>query len=563
MRCSALATDFDGTLTGSNGRVEDGTFDQLRRWREAGRKLLLVTGRLLEDAAWHLGDELSLFDALVAENGALLYLPAERKEQLLADPPPEEFANALRARNVTPLEVGRAIVATRTPHEVDVLEVIRDQHLEMQVVFNKGAVMVLPSGINKATGLAAALLELHLSPHNVVAVGDAENDHAFMRASEYAAAVANALPEVKQDADILLQCSNGAGVRELIDRVLRTDLSDVSPARHRISIGESIDGVDVTLDPQNAGTLIVAGDSGAGKTRVTIGILEQLATKDYQVCVVDPEGDYEAVEAATVAGDANSPPLPERVISELEKSPAKSVVAILLGVPLQDRPRYVAALTPGLQSLRAKTGHPHWLAFDEAHHIFRKDADTLNLFANQQPGLLCVTTDPNLLSDEILTNVTSAVVVGKNPRAILSALPKATPPNDLPEDLGTEQVIYWNVRDGVKLLKPVMPSQTFQRHRRKYAKGELAPEKSFYFRGKDSKLNLRASNLILFSEIARGVDDETWLYHLRQGDYRRWFSEMIGDQELAGEAQAVEDADAESSRAHILDEIDRRYTAPA
>lgn len=562
MRCAALATDFDGTLA-HDGGVEQDTYDQLRRWREAGRKLLLVTGRLLPDAMRHLGGEVSLFDALVVENGALLYFPADRKEQLLASPPPAEFVDALRVRGVSPLEVGRAIVATRTPHEVHVLEVIRDQHLEMQVVFNKGAVMALPSGVNKATGLAAALSQLRLSPRNVVAVGDAENDHAFMRACEYAAAVANALPQVKQDADILLQCDHGAGVRELIDRVLTTDLSDVSLARHRIRIGESIDGADVTIDPQYPGTLIVAGDSGAGKTRVTIGILEQIVNHGYQACIIDPEGDYEALETVTVAGDANSPPLPERVISELGKDPAKSVAAILLGVPLQDRPRFVAELVPGLQALRANTGRPHWLVFDEAHHIFRKDADTLNLFANQQPGMFCVTTNPSLLSDEILMNATSAVVVGKDPRATLAGLSKATSPNDLPEDLGTEQVAYWNIRDGVTILKPVMPSQTLQRHRRKYAKGELAPEKSFYFRGKDAKLNLRASNLIMFSEIARGIDDETWLYHLRKGDYRHWFSEMLGDDELAAETQSIEDADAEASRAHILDEIDRRYTAPA
>ena len=48
------------------------------------------------------------------------------------------------------------------------------------MIFNKGAVMILPSGVNKATGLAAALEELGLSPHNVVGVGDAENDHAFL-----------------------------------------------------------------------------------------------------------------------------------------------------------------------------------------------------------------------------------------------------------------------------------------------------------------------------------------------------------------------------------------------
>lgn len=77
---------------------------------------------------------------------------------------PERFAETLRARGVGPLSVGRVIVVTWTPHETTVLETIRELGLELQVIFNKGAVMVLPSGVNKATGRAAALEALGLSP---------------------------------------------------------------------------------------------------------------------------------------------------------------------------------------------------------------------------------------------------------------------------------------------------------------------------------------------------------------------------------------------------------------
>jgi hypothetical protein len=50
-------------------------------------------------------------------------------------------------------------------------------------------------------------------------------------------------------------------------------------------------------------------------------------------------------------------------------------------------------------------------------------------------------------------------------------------------------------------------------------------DKSFYFRGPAGNLNLRAQNLVLFNQMAEGVDDETWLYHLRRGDHSRWFRE--------------------------------------
>ena len=84
---------------------------------------------------------------------------------------------------MSPLSVGRSIVATWEPNEGLVLQAIKELGLELEIIFNKGAVMILPSGVNKATGLVAALDELELSPHNVIGVGDAQNDHAFLQRS--------------------------------------------------------------------------------------------------------------------------------------------------------------------------------------------------------------------------------------------------------------------------------------------------------------------------------------------------------------------------------------------
>jgi hydroxymethylpyrimidine pyrophosphatase-like HAD family hydrolase len=91
------------------------------------------------------------FDAIVAENGALLYLPSTAEERPLGASPPAEFIAALRRREVTPLSVGRSIVATWQPNETKVLDAIQELGLEWQIIFNKGAVMCLPPGVNKAT----------------------------------------------------------------------------------------------------------------------------------------------------------------------------------------------------------------------------------------------------------------------------------------------------------------------------------------------------------------------------------------------------------------------------
>lgn len=225
MRYLVLATDYDGTLA-SDGQVDEETLAALERLRDSGRKLILVTGRHLDDLL-NVFPEIGLFDWVVVENGALLYQPATHEETPLGEPPPQEFIKALQERGVDPLAVGRVIVATWHPHENTVLEVIRNIGLEYQVILNKDAVMVLPSGINKASGLGVALEEMGLSPHNAVGIGDAENDHALLSLCECGVAVANALPMLKERADFVTKGARGAGVVEIIDKLIASDLEEL------------------------------------------------------------------------------------------------------------------------------------------------------------------------------------------------------------------------------------------------------------------------------------------------------------------------------------------------
>src|SRR5437588_6714814 len=175
MQYLALACDYDGTLA-KDGCVSPRTIDALERVRASGRTLLLVTGRLLGDVQQAF-PRLELFTIVVAENGALVYHPADSREQVLGEAPPRQFLQALQERGVTPLVTGRVIVATLHPHETTVEEVIDKLGLELQVIFNKGAVMILPTGVNKGTGLTMALSELKLAPHQVIGFGAADHDH--------------------------------------------------------------------------------------------------------------------------------------------------------------------------------------------------------------------------------------------------------------------------------------------------------------------------------------------------------------------------------------------------
>lgn len=224
MRFLALATDYDGTLA-THGSVEAAVFPALHRVRASGRKLLLVTGRQLPDLK-EAFPEYAIFDRVVAENGALLFRPESEEEVLLSGPPDPKLVATLRDRGI-PFSTGRAIIATSDDHHAAVASAIHqlDAALNFHIALNKGSLMVLPARVDKATGLAAALSELQLNPARVVGIGDAENDDAFLAACGCAAAVANALPQIKRNADLVTNSTHGAGVMEVIAQLLDNDLA--------------------------------------------------------------------------------------------------------------------------------------------------------------------------------------------------------------------------------------------------------------------------------------------------------------------------------------------------
>ena len=227
MRFQVLACDYDGTLA-TRGVVGPETVAGLERFRNSGRQLVMVTGRELPELR-SVFPRFDLFDWVVAENGALLYQPSSGLEVPLAEPPPATFVDTLKARGVAPISCGRVIIATWHPHETVVMTTIRDFGLELQVIFNKGAVMILPSGVNKGTGLTACLKQMGLTPTAAVGIGDAENDHSLLGLCEVAVAVSNALPMLKERADLVTVGDHGAGVVELIDKILADDLAQLTP----------------------------------------------------------------------------------------------------------------------------------------------------------------------------------------------------------------------------------------------------------------------------------------------------------------------------------------------
>jgi hydroxymethylpyrimidine pyrophosphatase-like HAD family hydrolase len=560
-----VATDYDGTLA-HHGRVDAPTIAALERLKASGRKLLMVTGRELPDLK-RVFERFDLFDAIVAENGSLLYFPETQEERPVAAAPPQDLVAALRSRGVTPLSVGGGIIATWEPNETTVLECIRDLGLEWQIIFNKGAVMVLPPGVNKATGLVSALDALELSPLNVLGIGDAENDHAFLTASGCAVAVANALGAVKETADVVTTGDHGAGVIEVVDTLLADERVFTARAaeRRKIMLGKDEAAV---LRPEH-GAVLIAGSSGIGKTTLATAILEKLAGQGFQICVFDPEGDYRDLQEAIVLGDAQRAPVVEEVLDILRKPVGTALVVNMLGLPVEERPNFFADLLSRIQRLRGKTARPHWLVVDEAHHMLPADSETADvILPDPLSAAIYVTVHPEAMRPKALAGVQIVVGVGPKAGQVISSFCQAvgTPMPILPTPGREDEVLFWDRASGEPPRWMIVdrPQQEHQRHTRKYAEGQLGENNSFFFRGPTGALNLRAHNLMIFLQMADGVDDATWLHHLHRGDYTRWFREAIKDDDLADEAERVQDnADPLATRKQIRAMIERRYTAPA
>jgi hydroxymethylpyrimidine pyrophosphatase-like HAD family hydrolase len=570
MRFHALACDYDGTIA-TEGRVPPPVVEALERLKRSGRTLILVTGRTLDETLTRFAG-LSLFSRVVLENGGVLYRPATHELKPLARRPPKDLLERLTARGVEPLHAGHVVVATREPHETAALEVVRELGLEMHVVFNKGAVMLLPSGVNKASGLQAALRELDLSAHNVVAVGDAENDHALLDSCECAVAVANALPSLREKADWVTSAPAGAGVAELAERLLDDDFAEVGPrlVRRDLLLGEAEDGRPVRVPPSGIG-LLIAGPSGGGKSTLAGGILERLRTAEYQFCVVDPEGDFQDAEGIAALGGRDRIPAVKEALDVLA-APDQNLALNLLGVPLDARPAYLQELMPALMGMQGRTGRPHWIVLDEAHHVYPDAGPSAGWTIPGRPdALLVVTVDPAHVAPDLRAWIDVAVFLGAGAAALLNRFlgmigfpPVAAARN--PSAPG-EALAWRKSAPSEALLFRVRPSEMHRRrHGRKYAEGDLGPDKSFCFRGPEGKLNLRAQNLAVFLQMSDGVDDDTWTFHLRRGDYSRWFREAIKDPGLASLARQVEQAGelgVAESRAMIRKLVEDHYTAPA
>ena len=281
------AVDLDGTLT-SRGCVSTKALEAIDRARQNGLVVVLVTGRIGVELAAEFPHIADHFDALVLENGAVAV--TDGRTHRLAAPVDRVLADALAERGV-PFRRGEVLLAIDGEHAATVVEVMGMLGLDCQIVRNRAAVMVLPAGVTEGTGLGTVLTEMDLSLHNTVAVGDAENDLSLFGTAEIGAAVADAVPSVREHADLVLEKEDGAGVAELLTGPHVSGARRWCPPRWWVEIGTFDDGTPVKV-PGSQARMLVTGPAGSGKSYLVGLMAEQWIQAGYCVLLLDPEGDH-------------------------------------------------------------------------------------------------------------------------------------------------------------------------------------------------------------------------------------------------------------------------------
>ncbi|HEY2727164.1 MAG TPA: haloacid dehalogenase, partial [Parafilimonas sp.] len=298
----------------------------------------------------------------------------------------------------------------------------------------------------------------------------------------------------------------------------------------------------------------------------TTSFVDVLKEKQYHFCLIDPEGDYADLDGAVVVGTAEQPPVIEEIIKLLSDY-TQNVIVCLLAIDLDMRPVFFNELFPKIIELRKAKAHPHWIIIDETNHILPAEKEsTFYSLPQALKNLWLITTEPQKVNKSIFNLINTVIAIGDKPEQTLQQfadMKKVSYKTQNIQSLEKGKAIVWDIssQQPQQIITTNSPKQISRRHIKKYASGNMN-ENSFYFTGAENKLGLKAYNVMVFTELAKGIDDETWMYHLKRNDYSKWFLNKLHDNELAGLSEKIEnsEADTSTSKEEILKLIKSRYT---
>jgi hydroxymethylpyrimidine pyrophosphatase-like HAD family hydrolase/CheY-like chemotaxis protein len=579
---TVLACDLDGTLA-ANGKVRASAWEALRAARSSGLVLVLVTGRTL-DSFLPTGPYEELFEAIVAENGAVVYLPRRDVVMLPFGRLPEAVLHRLHLLHI-PVEWGIAIAATVVPHDETLLWVLRDARASVTVEYNRNAIMLLPTGASKGSGLIYALDELGYSAHNTVACGDAENDRSMFEIAELAVVVGRPDPSLRDMADVALELPAGEAVEVLLRDLTRGTVAGREPRPERsLLLGHRASGSPVRIDPfalveANIGIL---GSSGSGKSWLAGLVAEELLKQRYQVCIIDPEGDYRTLGASPrtllLGGPGNPLPPVADVLNVVEWN-AVSLVLDLSTYTMDERLEFLDDFLRAMRDLRARRGRPHYFFLDEVQSFCPWDNSGLTeqvLDAMRWGGFSLISFRPSQVSMTLLDQLNHLLLtrVGyqEEIETLRPWLARYEMGGEILHQLPTLPVGQAFLCTGTAALElaGTAPVVRFRvsgratphvRHLHKYLRAPLPAHRRFYFTGPQGGTVATAANLWEFREQISRVPVATLRQHLERGDFARWLGDVLHDEELAHRVASAgaRQLEGEALRKALVEVVGERY----
>lgn len=571
MKFRVLALDYDGTIA-QDGVLNPDVKSAIAEARARGIIVVLVTGRILFDLKRLMGD-LSFFDAIVAENGAVLSFLSGHS-RVIGQAPPAAFLNELRRRGLEFI-AGECIVECDANCAPQVLAAIRQLELPLLILFNRGRLMVLPQSVSKGIGLRTALATLRLSVHNAIGIGDAENDHDLLSTCELGVAVGWGSQALKDQADEVLDGDGPRAVAGYIRQVAEElRLPPERMGRYRLNLGTDEDGRPLAVAVRGRNVLI-AGEIQSGKSWVAGLACEQMILLGYSICVIDPEGDYRTLESlpgvVVFNGEDSPPELP--AVARALRHPDMSAVVDLSHIAYAEKVEYLYTLLPMLAALRRTTGLPHRIVLDEAHYFLHEpnihDLLDLNLGA-----YTLVTYRLSDLHPEVRKAI-EAIVVKRitDPDEVHALIAMAGHPSleatwgailaNLPISEAAVLPRSEEARGKLRRFELLPRLTSHVRHKAKYLDIQLVREQAFLFTDNGKPMGAPVRALKDFIKQLKTLPASVLAAHARRGDFSSWFAGVFHDNLLASDVRKIEQRSrlghTENLSAALINAIVSRY----
>jgi hydroxymethylpyrimidine pyrophosphatase-like HAD family hydrolase len=573
---SVIATDFDGTIS-QGGQLAPEAGRILRRWRETGHFTVLVSGRAFEFLR-DLQEREQAFDLIVAENGAVLYNPHSDEMRLPFGEVPDDLVERLAQLDI-PLWRGIAIAGTTMPHDGVVWATSRELDLPVHIETNRNEVMVLPPGASKGSGLLNLLQREGLSPRNVLALGDAENDRSLLQVAEVKVAVANAVEGLRGIADYVTAEAGPEGVAHFVEHYLLDGRAFDFPVRgaHHFSLDTAAE-ISLNAHDMVDREILIAGGSGASKSWLACRLADGLVSGGYQLLGLDPVGDLCVLRrhASCLSLGRDEVPAISLIVQLLVETDLSLVLDLSHLPTREEQVLYTTGLLRRVLQVRRRIGKPHWILIDEAQDLLggQDNPARLPLLESFESfGVCLITWQPSRLDQGILDRI-DGFVLTRHPlsreieclgqqldargldvtgladqlgqlgegQALISGLTRSEPSELMPLRFGTGPRIFpWMQRMHQSLGDRVPPS------------------KRFYFYDQTGRTR-PAGNLSELIDRVRTLDSTVIEYHFQRADFGRWIRDVLHDGTLARWLERLDAAelDGEALRLALLDALEQR-----